>query len=223
MNLRLRNEHSWTLSTPEAAAVQRELRRRVVVAPLPDTIRQVGGVDVSFPRGQGLARAAAVILALQTLEVIDQAVVEVRVSMPYIAGLLSFREAPAILAALQKLRALPDVLLVDGHGRAHPRRFGLACHLGVLLDHPVVGCAKSILVGAHAELGQRRGSTALLEHEGEVVGMALRTRAQVRPVYVSAGHRVDLPSAVDLVLDCTDGYRLPDPTRQAHLLAAPRR
>ncbi len=222
MNLRLRHEHSWTLSTPEAAAVQRELRRRVVVAPLPDTIRQVGGVDVSFPRGQGLARAAAVILALQTLEVIDQAVVEVRVSMPYIAGLLSFREAPAILAALQKLRALPDVLLVDGHGRAHPRRFGLACHLGVLLDHPVVGCAKSILVGAHAELGQRRGSTALLEHEGEVVGMALRTRAQVRPVYVSAGHRVDLPSAVDLVLACRGGYRLPEPTRQAHLLAVPR-
>ena len=140
----------------------------------------------------------------------------VPLAFPYIPGLLSFREAPAILAALAQLERLPDVLIIDGHGIAHPRRFGIACHLGVLLDMPVIGCAKSILVGRVAQLGEAAGSTASLVDKDECVGMALRTRAGVKPVFVTVGNRVNLETAVCFVLSCGRGYRLPEPTRLAH-------
>lgn len=180
--------------------------------------RTVGGVDAAFTEASIVA--AAVVLELETLETREQAALHEPLNFPYIPGLLSFREAPGILAALARLNRLPDVLIVDGHGLAHPRRMGLACHLGVLLDIPTIGCAKSVLVGKHAPLEAEAGSTAELLDDGEVIGMAVRTRSSSRPVYVSIGHRVDLTTAVRLVLACSGGYRLPEPTRRADRLAA---
>lgn len=183
-----------------------------------DAIQMVCGVDASYAKDSMFAAAA--VFDYQSLALVDQAVSEQPLSFPYIPGLLSFREAPAILAALEQLSRLPDLLLVDGHGLAHPRRFGLACHLGVLLDLPAIGVGKSILVGVVGELGDAVGSTADIVDGDEMLGVALRTRWNVRPVYLSVGHRVDLLSAIRLVLDCTRGYRLPEPCRAAHLLAS---
>ena len=164
--------------------------------------------------------AAAIVLDFSTLEPIEQATAQLPLSFPYIPGLLSFREAPAVLEALGKLSTLPDVLFVDGHGVAHPRRFGMACHLGIMLNIPTIGCGKSILIGEHASLGETTGSTAELMADGECVGLVVRSRQHVKPVYVSVGHRVDLDSARRIVLSCTRGYRLPEPSRLAHQLAA---
>jgi deoxyribonuclease V len=177
----------------------------------------VAGVDASYRLGMIIA--AAVLLDFPSLEIVDQSVSEKPVDFPYIPGLLSFREAPAILAALEKLSSPPDLLVVDGHGFAHPRHFGLACHLGVWLNLPSIGCAKSILVGEIAPLGSEAGSTAQLVEQDKVLGVALRTRRDVKPVYLSVGNRVDLESAVEIILACGKGYRLPEPIRQAHILA----
>lgn len=177
----------------------------------------MAGVDASYY--QGMVCAAVIVLDFPHLKPIEQAVVEFPLSFPYIPGLLSFREAPGILAALKQLSQLPDVLIVDGHGQAHPRRFGLACHLGVWLDLPTIGCAKSILIGELAPLGAKVGSTAKLTLGTEVLGIALRTRTNVKPVYLSIGHRMDLISAAKIILACNKGYRLPEPPRQAHFLA----
>jgi deoxyribonuclease V len=163
--------------------------------------------------------AAVVLLVYPSLEPVEQVTTQFPLSFPYVPGLLSFREAPAILAALEQLGTSPDVLLVDGHGYAHPRRFGLACHLGVWLDIPSIGCAKSILVGEQAPLDETAGSSAEMLDDGEVIGLAVRTRQKVKPVYVSIGHRVDLDSAMRIVLVCRRGYRLPEPARLAHQLA----
>ncbi|MBN1668856.1 MAG: deoxyribonuclease V [Anaerolineales bacterium] len=212
--------HSWDLTPQAAIQLQNELRHRVQTGPLNiKSLRTVAGVDVSFPRGQNIARAAVVVLAFPSLARVDQARAEIAVPFPYMPGLLSFQEMPVILAALDKLHTRPDLWLVDGHGWAHPRRFGLACHLGVWLDQPAVGCGKSILVGEHAELPPERGSQQPLTAGGQVIGAALRTRSQVKPIYVSVGHRVDLPGAIEVVLACGVGYRLPEPTRQADHLA----
>lgn len=175
------------------------------------------GVDVSHQ--QGTLCSAAAVLDYPHLNPIEQTVVYAPITFPYIPGLLSFREAPVILAALERLSKLPDVLIVDGHGQAHPRRFGLACHLGVWLDLPTIGCAKSILVGDIAKLGTEAGRTAQLTLGSEVLGIALRTRTNVKPVYLSVGHRMDLKCAAEIILACTRGYRLPEPIRQAHILA----
>jgi deoxyribonuclease V len=218
MPLTLHHAHAWDLSPAEAARQQVRLRAYVRLEPLPADLRRVGGVDVAY-RG-GRARAAAVVLDFPALLVVEQAAAAVDVSFPYMPGLLAFREAPAILAALERLGALPGVLLVDGHGLAHPRRFGLASHLGVLLDLPTVGVAKSVLTGSFPNPGQSPGSQAELISEDEVLGVALRTRAGSRPVIVSVGHRADLESAVRLVLACTRRSRLPEPLRLAHHLAA---
>lgn len=218
MKLQLHGEHAWNLSPEEAVQAQQRLRQHVVVQALPERkLRRVGGVDVSFD-GQR-AWGAVVTLDYATQRPLEWSVVEVPLTFPYIPGLLSFREAPAILAAMARLNALPDVFIVDGQGLAHPRRFGIASHLGVLLDVPTIGCAKSILVGKHRPLGEEGGSMTELVSEGEVLGMALRMKSKVAPVYVSIGHRVDLPSAVRIVMACGRGYRLPEPIRLAHRLA----
>lgn len=196
--------------------MQRRLEPLVRETPL-GPIRTVAGLDVSV-RGDRV-RAAVVVLDAETLDVVDQAIWEGPVAFPYVPGLLSFREIPALLPALEQLAALPDVLMLDAHGRAHPRRFGLACHLGVLLDRPALGVAKSIYVGTVADLGEEKGSTAPLVHRGETVGMAVRTRARVLPVYVSVGHRCTLADAVALTLRTTDRFKLPEPTRLAHRLS----
>ncbi len=220
--LRLQHAHRWDLPAAEAVQVQLVLRGALRVEQALDlaALRCVGGVDAGFPAGGEIARAVVVVLAYPAMTLVEYAVAEVPVRFPYVPGLLSFREAPAILAALEKLSFLPDVLIFDGHGLAHPRRLGIACHLGVLLDHPTVGCAKSILVGKHGPLGEAAGSTSELCVGAEVLGAAVRTRRGVKPVYISPGHRSDIGSAVQLALACGRGYRLPEPTRLADKIAS---
>jgi deoxyribonuclease V len=215
-----RPDGRWDLST--ARAVQERWRGKVVRSDSPRKIRRVGGADVSYGRRDERARAAVVVLDPETLDVLEESVWEGHVEVPYVPGYLSFREAPAILGAWERLRVPPDLLMVDGQGVAHPRRFGLACHLGLLLDVPTVGVAKSVLVGESGTIDGRRGARAPLVHRGERVGTALRTRDGVAPVYVSVGHRISLRSAERWVLRCGAGFRLPEPTRRADRLVATR-
>jgi deoxyribonuclease V len=183
---------------------------------LPARLERVAGADVSYDRASPLLFAAVVVLDARSLEVVEVAAVTARASFPYLPGYLSFRELPPLLEAFAKLRARPDLVLCDGHGRAHPRRFGFACHLGVALDVPAIGVAKSRLVGEHREPGLRRGAHVALRADGEVIGEVLRTRPGVKPVYVSVGHRVSLATARQLVLRFSPRYRVPEPIRAAH-------
>ena len=180
----------------------------------------VAGLDAAFPPGGGACVAAAVAWRVRDREIVEERVARRPLTFPYVPGLLSFREAPAVLAALSELTVPVDALLCDGHGIAHPRRFGLACHVGILTGTPTIGCAKRVLVGAHGEIAPVRGSRAPLEHREERVGTVLRTRDGVRPVFVSIGHRVDLAVAEALVLDCAIGFRLPEPIRRADRLVS---
>jgi deoxyribonuclease V len=208
-----------SISPAEAIEFQRRLRDRVIPHPPPDFApRLVAGADISIARESTRGYAGVVIIDAKTMRTTEQATAAVDITFPYIPGLLSFRELPAVARAWERLTHLPDVLIFDGAGYAHPRRFGLACHGGVMLGVPSIGCAKSILVGSHAPLGAERGSTAPLVHRGEVVGMAVRTRSNVHPVYISIGHLMDLPTAVEIVLSMTAGYREPETTRRAHRL-----
>jgi deoxyribonuclease V len=201
-------------------AIQRELAGRVRLAAPRQRPRTVAGLDAAFSRDGAHCIAGAVLWDLEERRVLWEHTARRKLNFPYVPGLLSFREAPAILAVLRKLPAAPDALMFDGQGLAHPRRFGLACHVGVLVDLPSVGCAKSRLLGEHREPGVRRGSRAALKDGDEIIGTVLRTRDGVRPVFVSVGHRMDLPAAESLVLAGAIGYRLPEPTRRAdHLVA----
>jgi deoxyribonuclease V len=220
--LSLRHEHPWDLSPAEARETQQRLCRLVETVDRLGAIGTVAGVDVGFDNDNGLTRAAVVVLDFATLEFREQAVVTQPTRFPYVPGLLSFREAPAILAALAELERLPDLLVCDGQGLAHPRRFGIACHLGVLTDLPAIGVAKKRLIGTHGEPPEARGDWVSLVHKGDVVGAVLRSRAGVKPIYVSSGHRVGLETAVDLVMRCTTRYRLPETTRHADRLASNR-
>jgi len=208
--------HSWDVPVAEARAIQEALRDRVEERDRFGPVRRVAGADVSYDRGSPILYAAVVVLDADSLQVVDSASVCMRAGFPYVPGYLSFREMPALLAAFERLRTPPDLLLADGHGRAHPRRFGIACHLGVALDLPTLGCAKSRLVGEHREPGARRGSSTQLLHDGELIGRVVRTRDGVKPVYVSVGHRVSLQTAQRLVLRLAPRWRLPEPVRAAH-------
>jgi deoxyribonuclease V len=183
---------------------------------LPGALRLVAGADVSYDRGSPALYAAVVVLDAESLEVVDVAHATTRAEFPYVPGYLSFRELPPLLAAFERLRLRPDLVLCDGHGRAHPRRFGLACHLGVALDLPVIGCAKSRLIGEHREPGPRRGAHTALRDGREGIGEVLRTREGVAPVYISIGHRVSLATARRLVLRFTPRFRVAEPIRAAH-------
>jgi deoxyribonuclease V len=208
--------HPWRVSYEQALAIQAALRRRVRLTPLRRAPRLVAGADVAYSRPTHRMYAAVVVMELPSFEVVETAESVSMARFPYIPGLFSFREIPPLLRAFRRLRSVPDVILFDGQGLAHPRRFGLACHAGVLLATPTIGCAKSRLVGEHADVGTRRGDRADLRVDGEVVGVALRTRPTVKAVYVSPGHRVDIASAVDLVLATSQRFRLPEPLRLAH-------
>lgn len=186
---------------------------------LPEPVRLIAGIDAAFPDRGRTTRAAVVVMRWPTLETVDQAVHERPTELPYIPGLLSFRELPAILGALERLDTRPDLVLCDGQGRAHPRRFGVACHLGVETGLTTIGVGKSRLCGQHKEPGLPKGQTAALIDGDELIGQVLRSREQVRPIYVSVGHRIGLPSAVEWVLACTPRYRLPEPLRAADRLA----
>lgn len=210
--------HRWDLSVADAKAVQLALAARVERTDRLGRVRRVVGVDVAYGRGNPL-KAAAVALAFDGLEILETATTTLHAGFPYVPGYLSFREAPAVLALLERLTVRPDVILCDGQGLAHPRRFGLASHLGVLTDVPTIGVAKSRLIGEHEEPGAGRGDWAPLMDKGEVIGAVLRTRAGVKPIYVSIGHRVGLETAIRLVLACTTRFRLPETTRIADRLS----
>lgn len=211
--------HSWQVSTAQALDLQRRLAEQVsknteVTAP-----RFIAGVDISAGKAQGMATAAVVVLNYPELRLVEMKVAQGRLDFPYIPGLLSFRESPLTLAACQELTITPDLILVDGQGIAHPRRFGLASHLGLFLNTPTIGCAKSLLCGSHKPPGDNPGSYSEVVDRGETIGVALRTKLGVKPIYISIGHKVDLQTAIHWVMKCCCGYRLPEPTRLAHLAA----
>lgn len=210
--------HRWRLTPKQAIALQNRMRPRLILRDGPRAPRLVAGADVAYASERGRCYAAVVLLSVPDLEVVDQASAERPITFPYVPGLLSFREGPALLAAFARLGRQPDLIVLDGQGFAHPRRFGLACHLGYLLDIPAIGCAKSILVGEHESLGTRAGSSAWLVHKGERVGAAVRTRDGVRPIYVSPGYRVGFGPAVRLALMLVRKFRVPEPTRLADIL-----
>jgi deoxyribonuclease V len=223
--MKARRLHRWDLTPKEAMALQERLRSRVVRADRIGAVRRVAGVDVGFEQEGRVTRAAVAVLDYPGLALVDQAVVRVATRFPYVPGLLSFREAPAVLAAFEQVAVAPDLILYDGQGIAHPRRFGIASHVGLLLDCPSIGVAKSRLVGEHRTPPDRRGAWTPLLDEGEsggteTIGAVLRTRKGVKPVYVSIGHRVSLESAVRWTMACCTKYRLPETTRHAHRLAS---
>ncbi len=219
--LELHHAHPWTVSPREAIAIQQRLRRFVRLEDdLPDPVTTVAGVDAGFKNGGTLTRAAVPVLNYPAMTLKEQAVAEVPTRFPYVPGLLSFREIPAVLEALARLPALPDLLLCDGQGIAHPRRLGIASHLGVLLDHPTIGVGKTRLIGTHDPVPEEKGAWVPLRDKGEVIGAVVRTRSGVKPLYVSPGHRISVEGAVRWVLACTTRYKLPETTRWAHRLAS---
>jgi deoxyribonuclease V len=212
--------HPWQVSAPEAIAIQESLRHQVIRADRFEPLQTVAGVDVGFEGDGAITRAAVVVLRFPGMEPVATSVIRRPTTFPYVPGLLSFREAPAVLEALDRLERLPNLLICDGQGIAHPRRLGLASHLGLCANLPTIGAAKSRLIGRHEPVGEARGAVQLLWDDDEVIGAALRTRKGARPLYISIGHRISLESAIRLILACTGVYRLPEPTRQAHRLAS---
>jgi len=211
--------HGWQVSTAEARELQLKLASEVSRTDEVKDPRFIAGVDISVDRIRGTARGAVVVLSYPELRVVETRVVEGKVDFPYVPGLLTFREAPLTLAAFERLNIAPDLILFDGQGIAHPRRLGLAAHLGLFLDTPTIGCAKSRLCGSHRIPGLEPGSYAELLDGDEIIGAALRTKLGTKPVYVSIGHKISLESAIYWVTWCCRGYRLPEPTRLAHLAA----
>lgn len=213
--------HEWNLKPVEAIALQKELAQRIVLVDQPGDVRAIAGVDMAINENSGMARAAVVLLSFPALEILEQHVYEEPLRMEYIPGLLSFRELPCVLGAFARLKRSPDLVMVDGQGIAHPRRLGIASHLGLWLDLPTIGCAKSILRGHYEEskLSEEAGAWLPLKDRGEIIGAAVRTRTRVNPMIISLGHRISLESSIRYVLLCTKGYRLPEPTRQADKLS----
>jgi deoxyribonuclease V len=211
--------HSWQVSTAQALDIQLKLASQVSQSNEVATPRFIAGVDISVNRAQGMATGAAVVLDYPELRLVEVKIASAKLDFPYVPGLLSFREAPLTLAVCQRLTLTPDLILVDGQGIAHPRRMGLASHLGLFLNTPTIGCAKSLLCGQHEEPGDKLGSYTEVVDGGETIGAALRTKLGTKPIYVSIGHKVDLQAAIYWVLECCRGYRLPEPTRLAHLAA----
>lgn len=212
--------HPWNLSPSEAVALQKELAGEVERTDRLGEVRHIAGIDVGFEYEGRVARAAVAVLRADTLVTVDQCVARRETRFPYITGLLSFREIPAILDALDKLTIQPDLLLMDGQGIAHPRRVGIASHLGLVTGMPSIGVGKSRLTGRHAEPPAEKGGWTPLLSRGETIGAVLRTRPGCRPLYISTGHRVSLETAIDWVLRATTRYRLPETTRAAHRLAS---
>ncbi len=210
--------HSWNLSTQEARQLQETLAGKVRLSFPGGDVRYVAGADVSFNRFSPVLYAGIVVLTYPELRVVEEQWVATRTAFPYIPGYLSFREAPAVLAAFEKVRQRPDVMILDGQGIAHPRGLGLASHVGLILDLPTIGCAKSLLVGEFSPPSPEKGATSQLRYDGKVVGVVLRTRERVKPVFVSPGHLMDLRHATEIVLRCCLKFRIPEPTRQAHRL-----
>lgn len=220
--MKIEQRHPWPDRIEDAITIQEQLRSEVIPHDELKTVDSVAGVDVGFTDGGETTRAAVVILSFPDLKLQETAIAYRPTRFPYVPGFLSFREIPAILDALEKLTLTPQLILCDGQGIAHPRRFGLACHLGVLTQLSTIGVAKSLFIGKHDPLAPERGATQPLVDRGETIGTVLRTRHNINPVYVSIGHKISLETAVDYVLRCTPKYRLPETTRLADKLASDR-
>ncbi len=210
----------WPASAAAAIALQQQLKSQVITADRLGPIRYVAGVDAGFEDAGAIIRAAVAVLSFPELQLVEHAIARRPTTFPYVPGLLSFREVPTVLDALAQLNTTPDLLLCDGQGVAHPRRLGIASHLGLLVDLPTIGVAKSRLVGTHDEVPEQKGGWVPLRHKGETIGAVLRTRVGTKPLYISSGHRVSLETAIDYVLRCTPKYRLPETTRWADKLAS---
>ena len=216
--MKSRKLHEWDLSYKEAAEIQRCLASRVRFTAMKKKTKIIAGLDCAFSKDGKTIFAAAVVIDLSDFSTIETITANRKVDFPYIPGLLSFRETPACIDAIEKLKNTPDVFIVDGQGIAHPRRLGIASHIGLLIDKPTIGCAKSRLIGTFDEPGRRKGSFSPLVDSDEAIGVVLRTRTDVKPVFVSVGHKCTLDDAISVVLQCTTRYRLPEPSRLAHQL-----
>jgi deoxyribonuclease V len=218
--MHIQQRHQWDLTPAAATEIQQHLRQEIVTQDQFDPVRYVAGIDVGFEQDGAMTRAAIAVLRYPELELCDQSIARRPTTFPYIPGFLSFREVPAVLDALEQVNTIPDLLLCDGQGLAHPRRFGIACHIGLLTDLPAIGVGKSRLVGQHEDPPDQRGASTPLLHKGEQIGAVLRTRPSTKPLYISVGHRISLKSAIAYVMGCTTKYRLPETTRHAHKLAS---
>jgi len=221
--MKIKRHHDWPLTAEDAIAIQNQLRSQVITEDQLGDVQYVAGVDLGFEEDGAISRAAVAVLSFPDLQLQEKAIAKRPTTFPYIPGFLSFREIPAILDALETVSITPDLIVCDGQGIAHPRRLGIACHLGVLIDIPTIGAAKSLLVGKHDEVPVEKGNWQPLRYRGEVVGAVLRSRTGVKPLYISPGHRISLPTAIDYVLRCTTKYRLPETTRWADKLASNRK
>jgi deoxyribonuclease V len=218
--MKIKNLHNWNLSYSQAIALQKSLSKKVQMIELKNQPKTVAGIDCAFSRDKKKIIACVVLLKLPGFELIETVNTVQKLTFPYIPGLLSFREAPACIAAVEKLKRQPDVFIIDGQGIAHPRRFGLACHLGLFFDKPTIGCAKSRLTGSFEEPASEKGSFSPLKDGKEVIGAVVRTRTNVKPVFVSVGNKCLLDDAIKMALECTTKYRIPEPTRLAHQLVS---
>ena len=219
LQMKIKNLHSWDVTYREAINIQQTLREKLILnnKKMPDEIRTIAGADISYSRGSNLFFAAVVLLEFLSLEIIEETFFTERINFPYIPGLLTFREGPSLLKAFEKLRIVPDVAVFDGQGIAHPRGLGLAAHIGLFLDIPTIGCAKTRLAGKYDEPGNEVGNYAYLMLDDRIVGAVLRTKKNVKPVFISQGHKIGLQRAVDIILSSCTGYKLPEPVRKAHL------
>jgi deoxyribonuclease V len=217
--MKIHYHHSWDVGYKDAVTIQQNLKSQLILhdRDFPEDISTVAGADISYSRHSDLFFAAVVLLEYPTMKLIEETFFRERVSFPYIPGLLSFREGPAVLKAFESLRNAPDVVIFDGQGIAHPRGVGLASHMGLFLNIPSIGCAKKRLVGSYNEVSQEVGDYSDLILGDQLVGAALRTKKKVKPVFISPGHKISMRRAIDVVLSCCRGYRLPEPVRRAHL------
>jgi len=214
--MKIKKLHSWNIGVKKAVELQKSLAPQVRIRPFNKKIKTIAGIDCAFSSSGEKIIACAVVLSAENFDKIEIVYAVQNVTFPYISGFLSFREAPVCLAAAKKLEITPDCIIVDGQGIAHPRRLGLASHLGLFLDIPTIGCAKSRLIGDFKEPGLAKGSISPLINKGEIIGSVVRSRSNVKPVFVSIGHKCKLSDAVRIVLDCCGKYRLPEPSRIAH-------
>ena len=222
--MKIKAKHNWNLSPRDAIELQKRLASEVETKDrLSLPIKTVAGIDLGYDEKAQTCRVVVVVLSFPDLELRESSEAVLPIQFPYVPGLLSFRETPAAIVALEKLKITPDLILCDGQGLAHPRKFGIACHIGVLADVPTIGVAKSVLVGKFENLGEKRGATAPMIYKDEQIGAALRSKDNVQPLYVSIGHRISLSTAVDYVLQCAPKYRLPETTRLADKMASYRK
>ena len=210
--------HAWNVGYEKAVEIQERLKKSIILKGSAKDCRLIAGADVSYIKGSEIFYASVIVFNLQTMERVEEVTASGKVDFPYIPGLLSFRESPILLKAFAKIKSEPDVIILDAQGIAHPRGIGLASHIGLLLDKSAIGCAKTRLIGEYNEVGGEAGCHSQLTVKDKIVGAVLRTRKNVKPVFVSPGHKIDLKTSIDLVLQSCRGYRLPEPMRQAHNL-----